>query len=742
MAKDAQSQAFSVGLGKERLWSDLPEETVTDLQAGHVPPLGYEIDPKLLQELKSQEFVPVDELPTVEEDPAVSTLEPESLAPSLHDDFEGLDDLGQPDGYLHRPPDPHIAAGLNHIGVMVNSEFAFYTKAGTFVGEVSFKSWWSNVYTGTDLPFDPHITYDHHADRWLMVCLVKGSEPTSYYLLSVSQGSNPLGGWWNWRLNGGLYYGGSNTWADYPDLGFDGIAPASDGAIYISSNQFTWTNSFKTAMLNVLPKSGLYSGSAFTYWRLWGRTNNDGSQAFTLRTAWTHGNPGKEYLINSKSGGWDKVTLWNVVPDFTSGPTWTRQATVTIGTYSPPPDAEQQGGSATLDTIDNRIYNCMYRNGHLYAAFTQAYNWGSGTVAALRYFKINTATNSLVLNVIFGADEMYYWFPAIYTDMSDNIVIVFASSSATEYAGIRYTGRKTTDTSTQGSAQLKAGETYITGYRWGDFFGIARDPVNGDKVWIYGEWAKDCSGVSSTWDWGTWVGKVSFWPVGHQPIYSLRMSPYADIIHIHNDGQLLHGTDNYDGGSSSYHNEPVLGWRSGDDFYIFIDFLKSDYGSSIYYELAMVVGKVSTRSGSLYRTTDGKSWVGPTAITFVLASPDEPLTSGPSLASASTIEPKGWPPTYHFRVSPYVDVLHVDLDGAVINGVQNATSYHNQPVLGTYKADIFYITTDFTKDDNGDPIYYEMRMIVGHISTRQGSSYRTIDGMSVDPPVAVTLIPV
>lgn len=740
MAEDAQSQEVSVGPGKERLWNDLPEEPIGTPQGGHVPPLGYEIAPELLEKLKSQEFVHVDDLPTVEEDPVVSTLEPESLAPSLHDDFEGLDDLNQPDGYLHKPPDPHIAAGLNHIGVMVNSEFAFYTKTGTFVFERSFQNWWS---TGSDLPFDPRIAYDHHADRWLMVCLVKGAEPTSQYLLSVSKGSNPTGGWWNWKLNGGLYYGGSNTWADYPDLGFDGIAPASDGAIYISSNQFTWGGSFKTAMLNVLPKSKLYSGSGFTYWRLWGRTNNDGSMAFTLRTAWTHGNPGKEFLINSKSGGWNKVTLWNVVPDFTSGPTWTRQATITIGTYSPPPNAKQKGGTAELDTIDNRIYNCMYRNGHLYAAFTEAYNWGSGTVAALRYFKINTGTNGLVLNVRFGSDGYYYWFPAIYTDMSDNIVIVFARSSSTEYAGIRYTGRKTTDTSTQASALLKAGETYITGYRWGDYFGIARDPVNGDKVWIYGEWAKDCAGVSSTWDWGTWVGKVSFWPVGHQPIYSFRMSPFGDIIHIHNDGQLLHGTDNYDGGSGSYHNAPVLGWFDGDDFYMFIDWLKSDYGGSLYYELAMIVGKISTQKGSLYRTTDGKSWTGPTAVTLVLATPAEPLTLGPSLASASTIEPKGWPPTYHFRVSPFVDVLHVHLDGAVIHGVDNATGfYSNQPVLGTYKGDDFYMAVDGTKDDNGNPMSIEMILLVGHISTKSGSAYATRDGMSWDGPTAVTLIPV
>lgn len=87
--------------------------------------------------------------------------------------------------------------------------------------------------------------------------------------------------------------------------------------------------------------------------------------------------------------------------------------------------------------------------------------------------------------------------------------LVFARSSSTEYAGIHYSGRKTTDTVMQPSALLKAGEECITGKRWGDYFGIGIDPINPKNVWIYGEWAKYLPGVSSDWDWGTWVGQVT-----------------------------------------------------------------------------------------------------------------------------------------------------------------------------------------------------------------------------------------
>ncbi|MFQ5759055.1 MAG: hypothetical protein ACE5IF_05205, partial [Candidatus Bathyarchaeia archaeon] len=224
-----QSQVASVGRGVERVWSDLPKEIASLPPGEREVPRGYEVDIEELRDLKRQPFAHFeDESPVIEEDAA--TLDPQPLAPNISRGFEGLDNLNQPDGYLHRPPDPIMAVGFNHVGVMVNSEFAFYTKDGTLVVETSFSSWWSDIYSGASTPFDPRIAYDHHADRWLMMALVK-NYPDSWYLLSVSQTSDPTGAWWNYKLDGTLTYGGL-TWADYPDLGFDGI---TDGAIYITS---------------------------------------------------------------------------------------------------------------------------------------------------------------------------------------------------------------------------------------------------------------------------------------------------------------------------------------------------------------------------------------------------------------------------------------------------------------------------------------------------------------------------
>jgi hypothetical protein len=752
MVSSAQSQgsseAISVAAGAPVSWTSVPEVDPSVSIVGSEPPLGYEMDEKTLQELKLQPYTQVDSLASVDLDSAASTSD-QALAPNLLSNFEALDNVAQADGAgTWRPPDPVMAVGPNHVGVMVNSEFAFYTKAGALALERGLKSWFLNVYTGTPSPFDPRIIYDNVAGHWLMIALIKDADPQSLYLLSVSQTSNPLGAWWNYALNAGLTHGGLTTWGDYPDIGFDGIAAASGGAIYITTNQFTFAaNAFRTSMLSILPKSALYVGGGFGYWRAWDRLNNDGSQAFTLRTALTYGNPGGEFLINTKSG-WDKVSLWKVVPTYPpTAVNWVLQTTVTIGVYTIPPDARQLGSASLISTIDNRMYNCIYRNGHVYAAFTEAYDFGTpaNVEAAIRYLKINTVTNAADLNVRYGADNEYYWFPAICTDMSDNIVLSLAHSSASIFAEIRYTGRKTTDAATQASALLKAGQTFITGYRWGDYFGIARDPTDGSKVWVYGEWAKDCPGLDSVWDWGTWIGQVSFWPAGHNPTYHFRLNPFIDVAHVHVDGSVIHGTVDADSGGSSgggYHNSPLLGWATGNTFYMFIDGLKSDDGSPLSYELMMIIGTISTQSGNLYRTTDGKSWTGPTAVTLSLVTPTEPEPLGPSLAS--TTEPLSgvWPPTYHFRVNPFIDIMHIGVSGAIINGIDNATGYINQPVLGTASGNDFYMATDYTKGVGGVPIFYELSLIVGTISTASGNMYRTTDGMSWVGPTAVTLTPV
>ena len=68
---------------------------------------------------------------------------------------------------------------------------------------------------------------------WLSTNMIQG---TNYFLVSVSDDSDPNGTWLNWALpsdvNGNT---SSGNWADYEGIGFD------ENAIYLCSNQFQFS---------------------------------------------------------------------------------------------------------------------------------------------------------------------------------------------------------------------------------------------------------------------------------------------------------------------------------------------------------------------------------------------------------------------------------------------------------------------------------------------------------------------
>jgi len=118
--------------------------------------------------------------------------------------------------------------------------------------------------------------------------------------------------------------------------------------------------------------------------------------------------------------------------------------------------------------------------------------------------------------------------------------------------------------------------------------------------------------------------------------YSFTLSPFIDRAWINittqPTGTLINGKVNLTTPNVCY-PAPVLGWASGDNFQMVFDYRTT----SGCYELGLLVGTVSTRSGKLYRTQDGKSWIGPTSVN--LASTETAVDSELGQASAMAGEP-------------------------------------------------------------------------------------------------------
>ena len=428
-----------------------------------------------------------------------------ALAPTALGNFVGIADTGW------FPPDCTAAAGPDHVVVATNASFAVYTKSGAVARPAqTFASWYANVITAAKI-FDPKLLFDQHSNRWLLLTVAMPSDQTkneSYFLLSVSQTADPLGPWWNYKLDATKDGATATTnWADYPGLGVDAQA------VYLTANMFKFGGGFMYAKVRVLNKAPLLTGAAATWQDFTKLKNADGNMAFTVQPCHTFGAPQVQYLVNSyftTAATQTRLTLWSLTGPPTA-PVLTSK-TVTTAPYGQPPAADQKGPGAPLNSGDVRVLNAVSRGGSVWCALTTFHNWGEAVNrAAVHWLQINP-TGAIVQQGVYGAKGSHYFYPALMPDTNGNMTLVFCRSSTNEFASIYYTGRKATDALglLQSSILLKAGtgnSQRIDGSgrnRWGDYAGAAVDPTDGRTIWVYSMFGDTNN------KWGTWVGAARF----------------------------------------------------------------------------------------------------------------------------------------------------------------------------------------------------------------------------------------
>jgi len=454
--------------------------------------------------------------------------------------FPGLEDTG------FIPPDPIMAAGPNHIVGCVNSAFGIFDKTGALIKFVDASEWYENVLPGS-LPCDPQIVFDTHSNRWFMVWIECGNTATSL-LLSVSDDADPTGVWCNWRLPGDVNgTTTTNLGNDFPKLGID------QNALYVTNNMNSLV--FEYVQLRIIPKQQLLDNAcgSVTWADFWDLRDPDNLpvNVHTVVPALTFGTPGAEYLINDapyQIGTF--VTLWSVTNPTSATPTLSAVNVPVDTSFGMQTDANQLGGGEPLiDTSDRRFRNAVYRDGSLWTAHSVP--GGTDNAFALaRYLRINTSTATAVEDVAFGADNFWYYYPAVMVDQNSNLTIVVNRSGLTEYAGIRYTGRLNTDPPVlQASAQLKAGESnYIKvspfdpfqRNRWGDYNGIALDPSDPNRIWMFAEYAETPVGPGEfDQRWGTWFGQTTFAPLTDSQVSVDPVEIYFGEIGLNSDSPSI-----------------------------------------------------------------------------------------------------------------------------------------------------------------------------------------------------------
>ena len=424
---------------------------------------------------------------------------PEPLPEELRAEWKGLA-AGQGgngfvahDATIWQPPDPDLAVGPNHFVTQVNMEIAWFDKAGNEQNREENAmpgGFWQSL-GAEDFVFDPTDFWDPFIGRFVIANSELASDG-DYLLLGVSKTDNPNDGWWLYRIK----VSPTCNFPDFPNFGMN------EDAYYISTDCFSGGGNRvfifdKSIVSNGLPMSSAPSVQMSPGFYSLGNTKN-----------YDAGSP--QYFVTSFGPNSGSGLTLRAITDPVGTPVL-HEFQINTTNYSQPPDANQQGSSSRLDTVDLRIKNGIVRNGHLYAVHTI----GAGSDARVRWYDIDlrgwptSGLNPRLVNEgeVDHGPGIDTFMADIGVDASGNILIAYNRSSNNEFASVRSAWRLATDPPgvlRNATTSVTSNSAY-TGGRWGDYSGVDEDPAAPGTFWFHLEAAQNGA-------WFTWVGQDTIDP--------------------------------------------------------------------------------------------------------------------------------------------------------------------------------------------------------------------------------------
>ena len=387
------------------------------------------------------------------------------------------------------PPDPDLAAGPDHVVLVVNGGIAFFDQTGnqTFFQSIAGGGgFWGEV-GATSFVFDPVALYDIDSARFIVAAAEHADNGDMAIVLAVSDDANPNGTWHKYRFVVSSY----GDFIDFPNLGVDG------DAIYINVDFFdTPTGNW----IFIIPKAPTLVGDPVS---LTGVQTSTGVRSLGNVKTYDADAPA-QYFATAFSGSNTHIDIDAVVNPLTSPTRYTYSLSVPY--FSQPPDAEQLGTSNLADTIDIRIKNGVYRNGSLWLVHTI----GENNTARVRWYEVvtngwpisgqnPTLRQSGTLN--YGTGQ-HNWMSDINVDDEGNAIICMSRSSASDYIAAARAIRAASDPlgTFRDPVTLQESTSPETGSRWGDYAGVDEEPDHPGVFWTHNEYRTSA--------WRTWVGQV------------------------------------------------------------------------------------------------------------------------------------------------------------------------------------------------------------------------------------------
>lgn len=394
------------------------------------------------------------------------------------------------------PPDPSGAAGPDHYVQAVNSTYRVYDKEGTAVTPAYALH---TLWPGYSSKGDPIVMYDRYADRWFISQFHYSGSGTPqapfHILIAVSETSDPLGSYY-------IYEFEFSSFPDYPKMavwsnayfmtlnsgsndcvGFEREkmiqGDASASMITMSfPNFYQFFNSVAPAYAEGMtaPEDDA-SGWAFAVQDdSWPGVTDDHIKILKIDLDWV--TPSNSSVVIHQ-----ELTTGNFNSVFTNS--WD--------------DITQQGNSQKLDAVAGIfMYRAQYRRweGYNSMILVMTVDANGSNRAGVRWFELRENNDDVWYvyqeSTFDPNDGNSRWMGNAAQDLNGNIGLAYSFAGTSNYAGLRYTGRFTSDPLNEMSVQeqiaVEGTGAQTLGNRYGDYSQMTVDPTDDATFWFTGEY--------------------------------------------------------------------------------------------------------------------------------------------------------------------------------------------------------------------------------------------------------------
>ena len=419
------------------------------------------------------------------------------------------------------PPDSMGTVGPTQYVVAVNGRIRSFTKAGVADGvlnldpDVFFASVMTPVAPPVVLNFtsDPQVRYDRFSGRWFLSIIdVPCTNATctttaaNRWLLAVSDAASAgtISGSTVWTFF--FVTTDATNFCDYPSLGID------VNALYFGCNMFTGAGAFAGTNGYVVRKTTALGAGPLVVTSFPNLATAVGAGPYAPRGVDNFDPSATEgYFVGVDTLNFSTLVFRRVSsPGGT--PTISANISVTVPTTISTVPVEHAGNTGgnngRLDSLDDRLFAAMIRNGRLWTAHNfrvSAAGVASTTAAArkaARWYELQNLTTTPTLvqsgtvydNAATLAAALQYWIPSVTVTGQGHAVIGFSQAGTPLGATPAYAGRLAGDTlgTMAGPPTVAAVQYGITsanynppsdpggasGRRWGDYSFTVVDPLD------------------------------------------------------------------------------------------------------------------------------------------------------------------------------------------------------------------------------------------------------------------------